>query len=208
MSKQVGARTRASAALAPHVSRAAAVGLAVLLTFGYGAAAHAGEGSDVSGAGTADAVGDARTDERAAPRSDDAQGRPGKADGTIEISATSSDTDLVTLVVVTADGRRTTTVTPVSDASDSLVAGPGQLRRADATVAVAAAGKEGGLGGIVQRTGDEILGAAEGSARIRPAALVLPQTGAAESLGIQTGAGLLMVLAGVMTLRGRRRSTG
>lgn len=227
MSKQVGARTHASAALAPHVSRTAAVGLAVFLTLGYGASAHAGEGSDVSGVGTADmgvgavggtadaavggtahAGGDARPGERAAPRSDDAPGRPGKADGTIEISATSSDTDLVTLVVVTADGRRTTTVTPVPEATDSLVAGPGQLRRADATVAVAAAGKDGRSGGIAQRTGDEILAAAGGSARNRPAALVLPQTGAAESLGIDTGAGLLMVLAGVMTLRGRRRSTG
>lgn len=149
MSKQVGARTHASAVRAQHTSRVAAVGLAVFLTFGYGAAAQAGEGSDVSGVstadagfGTADAGGDARPGERAATRSDDAPGRPDKADGTIEISATSSDTDLVTLVVVTADGRRTTTVTPVSDAADADAVGPGQLRRTDAAVAVAAAAKE------------------------------------------------------------------
>lgn len=142
MSEQVGARRHASAALTPHVSRVAAVGLAVFLAFGYGAATQADEGSGASGIGGAevggttdagDGTADAGDESRTGAPADtdtgsgDQADRPGQADATIEISATSSDTDLVTLVVVTADGGRTTTVTPSPDPSDAAPPSPGKL---------------------------------------------------------------------------------
>jgi LPXTG-motif cell wall-anchored protein len=51
---------------------------------------------------------------------------------------------------------------------------------------------------------DEILPAATGTAN-RPAALVLPQTGAAANMALQAGAGLALLLGGLFTLAGRRR---
>lgn len=54
----------------------------------------------------------------------------------------------------------------------------------------------------------EVLGEeGERPGRNRPAALVLPQTGAASSMTAQAGAGLVMILAGALTLRGRRRDS-
>ncbi len=56
--------------------------------------------------------------------------------------------------------------------------------------------------------GGEVLGEeGERPRKNRPAALVLPQTGAASSMTAQAGAGLVMILAGALTLRGRRRDS-
>ena len=56
--------------------------------------------------------------------------------------------------------------------------------------------------------GGEVLGEeGERPRKNRPAALVLPETGAASSMTAQAGAGLVMVLAGALTLRGRRRDS-
>ncbi len=43
--------------------------------------------------------------------------------------------------------------------------------------------------------------------RNRPAAVILPETGVAENLALETGAGLVLILAGGLTLVGRRRTT-
>ena len=58
-------------------------------------------------------------------------------------------------------------------------------------------------GGSVE---DDLVPADQVTRRNRPAAVILPETGAAENLALETGAGLLLVLGG-LTLVGRRRTT-
>ncbi len=53
---------------------------------------------------------------------------------------------------------------------------------------------------------DEILGVDDTPVAKRPAT-VLPQTGAAENMAIQAGAGLTLLLTGALLLVGRRRQT-
>ncbi len=57
--------------------------------------------------------------------------------------------------------------------------------------------------------GAEILGEQAGRQANGPSVMVLPQTGAGDSdvLALETAAGLVMLIAGGMTLLGRRRQS-